>query len=176
MVLPLLASQLRDAMPLDSLSSTQLYVLLVTLTVGVSFILLGTSSSSEPPRLGPSAATNEKNQGKRRSGPEPRWHLFSYVNYAIVAAFGWSVFEFFHSYALYTQNTQLLLRFLVAWSVCLCYFFGFFGVSFVHSLREEEDNAVEDTVVVSGTVTRNNTAKEGTSLDKGIASTISSPG
>jgi hydroxymethylglutaryl-CoA reductase (NADPH) len=127
---------------MDNLSSTQLYGLIVGLTILVSFVLLGssadipvslrdttkeTSSSSSTPRK----TTTVSSSSNR--GPEPRWHIFTYVNYAIVACFVASVAEFGRNASAYlAADDNVVLYFLVAWSVFLCYFFGFFGVSFVH--------------------------------------------
>lgn len=127
---------------MDNLSSTQLYGLIVGLTILVSFVLLG-SSADIPVSLrdttketSSSSSTHRKRttvSSSSNRGPEPRWHIFTYVNYAIVACFVASVAEFGRNASAYlAADDNVVLYFLVAWSVFLCYFFGFFGVSFVH--------------------------------------------
>jgi len=160
-----------------SLSSPQLYALIVGLTVLVSFLLLGSptemsavedvrndgsnsnkngrkrrSAPSRAKNISSSDSNNNNNNGGNTDdvddiGPEPRWHLFRYFNYAIATAFAWSVAEFcLHATEYYYYNTDALLMFLLGWSVFLCYFFGFFGVSFVHGYaslgasEEDEDD------------------------------------
>ena len=115
----------------DRISSTQLYTLIVTLTVLVSVILLG--SSSDIPTL-PKPEIDIPRKKKKEDGvPEVRWQIFTYVNYAIVAAFMLSVMEFARNASnYYYHHNHALFQFLFGWSVFLCYFFGFFGISFVH--------------------------------------------
>ena len=128
-----------------TLSSTQLYTLIVGLTVLVSVLLLGNAPQSLPETALYSATTattafKNSNHNKLSSfqGPEPRWHLFRYFNYAVVALFSWSVLDFGWHVKTYMNDSSQLLQFLVGWSVCLCYFFGFFGVSFVYNSEDEE--------------------------------------
>ncbi len=47
-----------------------------------------------------------------------------------------SVAEFSLNATAYDSN--VLCQFLMAWSLLLCYFFGFFGVMFVHDLEDSE--------------------------------------
>lgn len=113
----------------EEISSTQLYTLIVTLTVLISALLLG-KSSDLPATLPKPVAEPQAPKRRVSEGPDPNWQIFAYVNYAIVAAFGLSVVEFARNASNYYDNA--LFMFLAGWSVFLVYFFGFFGVSFVH--------------------------------------------
>jgi hypothetical protein len=118
---------------LDSLSSTQLYALIVGLTVVISVVLLGKApaESAEPVFL-----SQRRNRPAPAAGSrEPRWHIFSYLNYVIVATFAWSVGAFFWN----TYNGVTMWHFLALWSVFLSYFFAFFGVGLVYDVTEEEE-------------------------------------
>lgn len=128
---------------LDGLSSPQLYAVIVLATVLVATILLGNAKPLDETVL---AATASPTAVSTRSAaaasslpapPEPRWYIFKLVNYGVLAAFGASVLEFFwhcrrHHHEQEEGSTSVL-RMLVVWCVCLIYFFGFFGVSIVHS-------------------------------------------
>jgi hypothetical protein len=138
---------------IDSLSSTQLYAIIVAVTVIVSFVLLGTHNAEEvlvtPPTVGTTSKTSSSSSSPTKdkhpttstlTGPEPRWHIFRWVNWLAIIAFFCSVIEFgwnAHTYLKSTDGT--LLKFLVGWSVFLGYFFGFFGVSFVHDIHAADD-------------------------------------
>lgn len=114
---------------LDSMPSTQLYGIIVGVTVLISFTLLGSGDmpkevvapSVQKKRL-PASTTNE---------PQPKWFVLRFLNYVFSAAFLASVIHFGWFAQTYLQDSTLLLRFLVGWSLFLCYFFGFFGISFV---------------------------------------------
>lgn len=118
----------------DSLSSPQLYALIVGLTIVVSVLLLGSANTDDL-----SIEEETKRKSPRQKGPEPKWHIFKYFNYAIVALFAYSVGDFYlHS----SQYADSLWFFMLGWSVFLCYFFGFFGVSIVSDMlgvATEED-------------------------------------
>ena len=156
---------------LDSLSSPQLYGLIVAVTVLVATLLLGTAQPLEDKIMtrtlhgnktdgtttGSSTATaaTVKAAGNTTttktattnggSGPEPRWYIFRLFNYAVLLAFTASVVEFV-LHAADKDRTQLV-RVLVAWCMCLIYFFGFFGVSIVHDA--DVDPGDDGVVVVS---------------------------
>jgi hypothetical protein len=137
---------------IDSLSSTQLYAIIVAVTVVISFVLLGThhapdevltvtssssnsSSSASSPSKG--KTTQSSSSTSSSSGPEPRWHIFRWINWLAIIAFAVSVVEFGWNADRYLHSADgtVLLKFLVGWSVFLAYFFGFFGVSFVHDIH-----------------------------------------
>lgn len=122
-----------------SLSSTQLYTLIVSLLVLITYSLLGSAPLLPPPPSHTLESSGGSPQRKMRrdligeEGPEPRWHYFRYVSLLVVGLFGASVLEFGLHARAYMRDSGRLLQFLVLWSVCLCYFFGFFGVSFVYN-------------------------------------------
>ena len=122
---------------LDTLSSTQMYGIVLGLTALVTFLVLGSANHPEVPEM------NFPVTGPKPSklGPEPRWHIFRWVNIVAVAVFVWSVVDFAVNATTYLNDadSSILLKFLVAWSVLLCYFFGFFGISFVHGMTESSD-------------------------------------
>lgn len=127
----------------DSFSSTHLYVLIVGLTVIVSFLVLGTANIySEVPEMHFSATKPKPN----KTGPEPRWHIFGWFNFVTVALFVWSVADFAANAQAYLNysDSSILLKFLLGWSVLLCYFFSFFGISFVHDMTDgQQSNEVD---------------------------------
>jgi hypothetical protein len=129
----------------DNLSSTQLYGLIVAATVGLCFVLLGSGNVQDVPF--DDHAEEPKKKAATSGLPQPRWHIFRWVNYGFIAAFLWSVCYFIlHSSRYLHQNSQgVLLQFLLGWSVFLCYFFGFFGISLVHDITEEEEEATTTT-------------------------------
>ena len=133
-----------------SLSSTQLYTLIVGLIVLVTYYLLG----SAPLPL-PLQTADDKKERRRKmttsattrnslGGPEPRWHYFQYVSLAVVALFLASGVEFGLHARAYMRDSGRLLQFLVGWSVCLLYFFGFFGVSFVYNSEYQDEEQEEE--------------------------------
>ena len=113
---------------LDSMPSTQQYGIIVAVTVVVSFSLLGSGGVQEEV-----PAPTESMPKKKRplSGPQPKWFVLKWLNYFAVGAFLVSVAHFLWNAQIYLQDSSCLLRFLVGWSLFLCYFFGFFGISFV---------------------------------------------
>ncbi|GAX16557.1 hydroxymethylglutaryl-CoA reductase (NADPH) [Fistulifera solaris] len=115
-----------------SVSSNQLYGVIVGLTV---FGCWGILSLAEQPEL-PELQTVVQRVQRKKEGPEPKWHLFRWVNMLVVVAFACSVAEFSLNATAYDSN--VLCKFLIAWSLLLCYFFGFFGVMFVHDLEDSE--------------------------------------
>ena len=129
----------------DNLSPTQLYGLIVAATVGLCFILLGSGNVqdvqivSHPPK--------SMSNSKLDKGPQPRWHIFRWINYLFIAAFLWSVATFAVNASTYLHNDSqgVLLRFLFGWSVFLCYFFGFFGISFVHDITDDDHQTMVNT-------------------------------
>ena len=148
---PTIGSKLDAA--IESLSSTQLYALIVSFVIGISWILLGSpdarhealwnqnnnekdkSRLSLKPTTTTTTTTTTSTASSSSAIPEPRWHWFRIMNYAIVGAFGWSIAQFSHS------SDNFLFWCLLVWSVFLCYFFGFFGVTFVHeSMQQTETN------------------------------------
>lgn len=110
----------------DNLSSTQLYGLIVAATVALCVLLLGTGSGSgtEWSLMKPPTPT-------ATPGRQPRWHIFKYVNVVASLLFVGSVAEFGLHATYYMEHG--LVTFLIGWSLFLCYFFGFFGVSLIYN-------------------------------------------
>jgi hypothetical protein len=127
-------------------TSTELYIAVVGLTILVSFFLLAQANETpwmeEPGKQLPPRTTAQQQQQRRRSR-EPQWHIFRYVNYVFIAVFLFSVVEFGWNAELYLDDNHSLLKFMIGWSVSLCYFFGFFGVSLVHDTVETEEQNEE---------------------------------
>ena len=130
---------------LDSMSSMQLYAIIVGLTLVIATAVLRSkaatlNNSNNAERLlllSSERATNSMTPSAalapaKKRGPEPKWHIFKWVNLAAVAVFGWSVTDFTLHCSAYLNSSDTLLKFLAVWSVFLCYCFGFFGISFVH--------------------------------------------
>jgi hypothetical protein len=145
--LPTLGMRL-DAMidQIDNLSSTQLYGVIVAVTVGLCVVLLGTGSTHldfpQPPTENDNANAITKPVpvvGATTKGRQPRWHIFKWVNYLAVAAFLWSVCTFCLNASQYLDSQGVLVKFLIGWSVFLLYFFGFFGVSLIHEDIPKEE-------------------------------------
>jgi hydroxymethylglutaryl-CoA reductase (NADPH) len=94
----------------------------------------------------------EKEETKKPAPPEPRWHIFSWVNLLAVVIFAWSVADFSIHASTYwnDSDSNVLFYFLLGWSSLLCYFFSFFGVTFVHDDldQQHQDDENNDTAVV----------------------------
>ena len=144
---PTLGMRLDNAIDkLDSLSSTQLYAIIVAIAVIVCWTLLATTANQpEIPEL-TSTATRPASP-KKREGPEPRWHFMQWANIVAVVTFVWSVVHFaLNATTYWNMDTNVLLKFLILWGTLLCYFFGFFGVTFVHDLEDVETSETEAVV------------------------------
>lgn len=127
-----------------SVSSTQLYGVIVGLTVFVCWGILSMADQPELPEI-ITAKTGRTVAVKRRNseGPEPRWHLFRWVNVIVVVAFACSVADFSINATAYWNDSNVLCKFLIGWSLLLCYFFGFFGIMFIHDLEDAETTPSE---------------------------------
>lgn len=121
-----------------SVSSTQLYGVIVGLTVFVCWGILSLADQPELPELTSTGRTVVKSVKRKTEGPEPRWHLFRWVNMLVVIAFACSVAEFSLNTTAYWNDSNVLCKFLIGWSLLLCYFFGFFGIMFIHDLEDAE--------------------------------------
>lgn len=121
-----------------SVSSTQLYGVIVGLTVFVCWGILSMAEQPELPEMTATGRTVVKRVKRKTEGPEPRWHLFRWVNMIVVVAFACSVADFSLNATAYWNDSNVLCKFLIAWSLLLCYFFGFFGIMFIHDLEDAE--------------------------------------
>eukprot|EP00978_Attheya_sp_CCMP212_P015970 scaffold41478_cov43-Attheya_sp.AAC.1 len=131
---------------IDSLPSTHLYGAVVAVSVVFSFALLNwggpanNHSREDVPRKrglswemrrSAASATSSVVSKARDAEPQPKWHILRVLNYAAVGSFAASVVIFCRGASVYLNDPATLLQFLVGWSLFLCYFFGFFGISFV---------------------------------------------
>ncbi len=76
--------------------------------------------------------------------PEPKWHVLKIMNFAAVGSFISSILYFASDLPTYLNDSSTLLKFIAAWSVFLCYFIGFFGISFVDADELCEEEACTD--------------------------------
>lgn len=119
----------------ESISSTQIiYVAVIAVSIAFSFSLLNSGRGSSmavdttvereivKPKKKPQANSDE---------PQPKWHILKMTNYIATGVFLSSVLQFMSDATAYLNDSNALLSFLVIWSLCLCYFFGFFGISFI---------------------------------------------
>ena len=74
-------------------------------------------------------------------GPVPKWFVLRIMNYCVLAVFISSMCLAFMNRksvsAIAADPSMSLFPYLVLWSACLAYFFGFFGISFVDKTAME---------------------------------------
>jgi hydroxymethylglutaryl-CoA reductase (NADPH) len=125
---------------IDSLPSTHLYGAVVAVSVVFSFALLNwggpsshaaTTDAPRKRRLSFEMRRSASSSSNNKDEPQPKWHILRVLNYAAVGSFAASVVIFCRGASFYLNDPATLLQFLVGWSLFLCYFFGFFGISFV---------------------------------------------
>jgi len=63
--------------------------------------------------------------------PEIKWNILKFSSCAAVLGFLYSVYKFVSNAETYLNDTYSLVKFTISWSAFMCYFFGFFGMSFV---------------------------------------------
>lgn len=63
--------------------------------------------------------------------PQPKWFILELLNYAVAIGFLFSLGMFASNASAFVNDSSKLIQFLIGWSASLCYFFGFFGISFV---------------------------------------------
>ena len=138
----------------QSLPSTHLYALVIAVSISFSFFLLNSGgsaiSASLPPKM-PTPNDHEDEDELRKpkapkiqskshamsslsslpDEPQPKWHILKLTNYLATTGFLLSVLQFAFNASTYLNDSTSLLQFLTLWSIFLCYFFGFFGISFV---------------------------------------------
>jgi len=137
----------------DSLSSTQLYVLIVAGTVGVSFVLLnGGHEPKVDPVLVEKTHSLSQSASSKRKGPQPKWFILKWLNYAAIVSFCLSVANFCLNASTYLSDSTSLVKLLVVWSIFLCYFLGFFGISFIDADTLMEQNQTEETAAAAKSV------------------------
>eukprot|EP00591_Stephanopyxis_turris_P003730 CAMPEP_0195524884 /NCGR_PEP_ID=MMETSP0794_2-20130614/24981_1 /TAXON_ID=515487 /ORGANISM="Stephanopyxis turris, Strain CCMP 815" /LENGTH=623 /DNA_ID=CAMNT_0040655205 /DNA_START=98 /DNA_END=1969 /DNA_ORIENTATION=+ len=120
----------------EALPSTVVYGILLLTSVAFSFIILNSGNPTTIPEN--SSRTGYKNPiptkqkiARSPNEPQPKWHILTLLNCAMVVGFLASVGKFASDATCYLNDTSTMLVFLIFWSVCLCYFFGFLGISFV---------------------------------------------
>jgi hydroxymethylglutaryl-CoA reductase (NADPH) len=171
---------------LDTLTSTQLYGVIVAATVALCFALLGSGSTSlnHPAsvlKMEPNSNNDKKKKKKMmkqdvvskptsssssQQQQEPKWYILVVFNVLTTLGFLLSVAHFSIHASTYWQDSQLLLQFLVGWSVFLCYFFGFFGISFVHDQVLAAADADENvTTTTTATASESNASSSTTTKD-----------
>jgi len=84
----------------------------------------------------------KSNNNNNNNEPQPKWHILKMLNVIVVILFISSVFYSAYDVSGVLQDSHSLTRFLGIWSLSLCYFFGFFGISFL----EIDDLYVDDGV------------------------------
>ena len=74
--------------------------------------------------------------------PQPKWHILRLTNYIVTFGFLLSVLKFASNATTYLDDSTSLLQFVIIWSISMCYFFGFFGISFIEldELENEPQN------------------------------------
>lgn len=142
---------LHDALQ-DGPSTPHLYAAVIAVSLAFAFSLLNGDGSSamaiseggggqeeegDSPRKpnkaakGTTPSPSSSSSSSSSSAPEPKWHILKTANYVASSAFLLSVLQFASDASTYLNDSASLLRFLAVWSVFLCYFFGFFGISFI---------------------------------------------
>ncbi len=85
---------------------------------------------SEPDEAGGSKSPKKLSPQKASKEPRPRWEVLGFLNYLVlavfVAAFTYGVF-----YYRGTSTSSFGMILILIWCVCMAYFFGFFGISFL---------------------------------------------
>ena len=85
---------------------------------------------------------NEARKEKMRKPsrrPQPQWHVLRVLNYVVLAVFVGSITYVAVNYRQSLQEpvgiasplTSIFFPMMVLWTMCLAYFFGFFGISFL---------------------------------------------
>jgi hypothetical protein len=140
---------------MENLSSTQLYGLIVAATVGLCMVVLGTGPNEDwkTTETTPTTTTKQQTTTTTSEGKQPRWHIFKIINVFAMLGFVVSVAAFLLNASTYLESQTVLLRFLVGWSVFLCYFFGFFGISLVHQDIPKEESQSHNNTNPSATST-----------------------
>jgi len=84
--------------------------------------------------------------------PQPNWGILQAMNYVVLAVFVSSVTFAISSqkYMNVVDNVEILnselLPYVIVWSLCLAYFFGFFGISFLDTDALHQSTSSDDLV------------------------------
>lgn len=139
-----------------TVSTTQLYATVIAVSLAFSFYLLNSGGGSSSLNMMDDNNNNDndgeadslgkpKSRRKQRSSrgassnnnttsndePEPRWHILKVTNYVAATGFILSVLKFASDASTYLNDSTSLIQFLCVWGTFLCYFFAFFGISFI---------------------------------------------
>jgi hypothetical protein len=134
----------------QNVTTTQLYATVIALSLAFAFFLINSGggnpaaliSITEEDTSSAADSLKKKNmvvprpppqttRGGTSSTPEPKWHILKIMNYIIATGFTLSVLQFASNATTYLNDSTSLLQYLTIWSISLCYFFGFFGISFI---------------------------------------------
>ena len=126
---------------IQTVSSTHVYATVIACSLAFSFYLLNSGGSSalttmgvdttQPIKTLPKKKSAQQSSSLNNNSPEPKWHILKITNYVAATGFLLSVLLFASNASTYLNDSTSLLQFLSVWSVFLCYFFGFFGISFI---------------------------------------------
>ncbi len=86
---------------------------------------------SEPDETGCSNPPKKQLSPQASKEPRPRWEVLGFLNYLViaifVAAFTYGVFNYRGN----NEESAGSFGILIVWCICMAYFFGFFGISFL---------------------------------------------
>jgi uncharacterized membrane protein len=123
---------------IQTASTTHLYATVIAVSLAFSFFLInsgGRSSALEIMNCDDGSESLKKHTPRKQrrpaSAPEPKWHILKMTNYLVTTGFMLSVLQFASNASTYLNDSTSLFQFLSIWSISLCYFFGFFGISFI---------------------------------------------
>ncbi len=115
-----------------------LYASLIGASVLFSFMVINSGGSSvalpdggDADSLNKPKISKAKPQASSSDEPQPKWHILRLTNYIVTFGFLLSVLKFAFNATTYLDDSTSLLQFVIIWSFSMCYFFGFFGISFV---------------------------------------------
>ena len=123
-----------------------LYASVIGASLLFSFLVLNSGGSSMAlPDGGDADSLNKPKISKAKplplasDEPQPKWHILRLTNYIVTFGFLLSVLKFASNATTYLDDSTSLLQFVIIWSISMCYFFGFFGISFIE-FDELENN------------------------------------
>lgn len=120
---------------LDSLTPTQLYGVTVLSSIVFCILLLNTGgfayTDHYPSESSPKKPVKVSVSSKKTMEPQPKWYILKVLNVFAAVTFIVSVVAFMSDASTYMSDSFSVVKFLAGWSLFLCYFFGFFGISFV---------------------------------------------
>ena len=107
-------------------------------------ILASSNTDYQLKNLTDPVVKEKKSTSGFESEPQPKWHILKTLNVlaviGLLASFGW----FASNASTYLNDSNALLQFMAIWSAFLCYFFGFFGMSFIDADELERGGVAEE--------------------------------